>query len=37
VSREARRHLVDGDVEVVAQMGLSRNDSWRSCCLPRLP
>jgi osmotically inducible protein OsmC len=27
VSREARRHFADGDVEVVAQIGLSRNDS----------
>ena len=26
VSREARRHFADGDVEVVAQIGLSRND-----------
>jgi len=27
VSREARRHFADGDIEVVAQIGLSRNDS----------
>jgi organic hydroperoxide reductase OsmC/OhrA len=27
VSREARHHFADGDVEVVAQIGLSRNDS----------
>jgi osmotically inducible protein OsmC len=27
VSREARRHFADGDVEVVAQIGLSRKDS----------
>jgi lipoyl-dependent peroxiredoxin len=27
VSREARRHFADGDVQVVAQIGLSRNDS----------
>ena len=29
VSREARRHFADGDIEVVAQIGLSRNDSGR--------
>lgn len=27
VSREARRHFADSDIEVVAQIGLSRNDS----------
>src|SRR6202521_6343830 len=27
VSSEARRHFVDGDIEVVAEIGLSRNDS----------
>ena len=27
VSREARRHFADNDIEVVAQIGLSRNDS----------
>jgi lipoyl-dependent peroxiredoxin len=27
VSREARRHFADGDVDVVAQIGLSRNDT----------
>src|SRR5229473_5056630 len=27
VSREARRHFADGDIEVFAQIGLSRNDS----------
>jgi lipoyl-dependent peroxiredoxin len=27
VSRETRHHFVDGDVEVVAEIGLSRNDS----------
>jgi lipoyl-dependent peroxiredoxin len=27
VSREPRRHFADGDIEVVAQIGLSRNDS----------
>src|ERR1700686_3897968 len=27
VSREAHRHFADGEVEVVAQIGLSRNDS----------
>src|SRR5258706_519574 len=27
LSREARRHFADGDIEVVAQIGLSRNDS----------
>jgi lipoyl-dependent peroxiredoxin len=27
VGREARHHFVDGDVEVVAEIGLSRNDS----------
>src|SRR6266550_9359536 len=27
VSREARRHSADNDIEVVAQIGLSRNDS----------
>ena len=27
VSREARRHFADGDIEVVAQIGLSRNAS----------
>jgi osmotically inducible protein OsmC len=27
VSREARHHFADGDIEVVAQIGLSRNDS----------
>jgi Ohr subfamily peroxiredoxin len=27
VSREARRHFADGDIEVAAQIGLSRNDS----------
>jgi len=26
VSREARHHFVDGDVEVIAEIGLSRND-----------
>jgi Ohr subfamily peroxiredoxin len=29
VSREARRHFADGDIEVVAEIGLSRNDSGR--------
>jgi osmotically inducible protein OsmC len=27
VSPEARRHFADGDIEVVAQIGLSRNDA----------
>jgi lipoyl-dependent peroxiredoxin len=27
VSREARHHFADGDIEVVAHIGLSRNDS----------
>jgi Ohr subfamily peroxiredoxin len=27
VSREARRHFADSDIEVVAQIGLSRNES----------
>jgi osmotically inducible protein OsmC len=27
VSREAGRHFADGDIEVVAEIGLSRNDS----------
>jgi osmotically inducible protein OsmC len=27
VSRESRHHFADGDVEVVAEIGLSRNDS----------
>ena len=27
VSREARHHFADGDLEVVAEIGLSRNDS----------
>jgi lipoyl-dependent peroxiredoxin len=27
VSREARHHFADGDIEVVAYIGLSRNDS----------
>ena len=27
VSREARHHFADGDVEVVAEIGLSRNDA----------
>jgi osmotically inducible protein OsmC len=27
VSSEARRHFADGDIEVVAQIGLSRNDA----------
>ena len=27
VSPEARHHLADGDIEVVAQIGLSRNDA----------
>jgi osmotically inducible protein OsmC len=27
VSPEARRHFADGDIEVVAQIGISRNDA----------
>ena len=27
VNREARRHFADGDIEVVAQIGISRNDA----------
>ena len=27
VSREARHHFADGDVEVIAEIGLSRNDA----------
>ena len=35
VNREARRHFADGDIDVVAEIGLSRNDS--DGFVPRLP
>src|SRR5258705_12236472 len=37
VSREARRHFADSDIEVVAQIGLSRNESGAFLLSPALP
>ena len=37
VSREARHHFADGDVEVVAEIGLSPTTRVHSCYPPRSP
>jgi lipoyl-dependent peroxiredoxin len=37
VSREARRHFADSDIEVVGQIGLRATTRVGSCCPPRSP